>query len=67
MDYWETITLHCKQSGGGNAGPLRERGLVEERGGGGGGAQLAALGGPSGMSDMKKVMMKDQVEDRKPA
>lgn len=29
--------------------------------------QLAAFCGPSGMSDMKKVMMNDHVEDRKPA
>lgn len=28
--------------------------------------QLAAFGGPSGMSDMKKVIMNDHVEDRKP-
>lgn len=28
--------------------------------------QLAALAGPSGIRDMKKVMMKDHVEDRKP-
>lgn len=28
--------------------------------------QLAPFGGPSGMSDMKKVMMNDHVEDKKP-
>lgn len=28
--------------------------------------QLAAFWGPSGMRDMKKVMMKDHVEDRNP-
>ncbi|MEQ2247220.1 hypothetical protein ILYODFUR_007094 [Ilyodon furcidens] len=30
-------------------------------------AQLATFCGPSGMSDMKNVMMKDHVEDKKPA
>lgn len=71
LKYWETITLHCNRqtvslSRWDICPPLKEcvsvelwwlMVLV---------VQWAAFGSPSGMSDMKKVMMNDHVDDRKP-
>lgn len=57
--YWEVTTLHSLNRWN-MLPPLKKCGkpllLV----------QLAAFWGPSGMRDMKKVMMKDHVEDKNP-
>lgn len=71
LKYWETMTLHCNRqtvslSRQNICPPLKGCASVEL------GwlmvlvVQLAAFGSPSGMSDMKKVMMNDHVDDRNP-